>query len=236
MYNIVSHIRHIIMSSSIIKKNENEGINLSRNLTSILKIKKITVTELAKKLNIPYITIHRLIKGETPDPRVSTLKQIANYLSVPIESLFEEDHINYSSEVNSKNKTACIPIIKWSELLEIEKKTNTSSFYTVSLNSSEELSDKSFAITNIKSSQKKFPSNTILIIDPKINPTDGDIIIVKYLNEKNFISLRYLTIDPPKKFISALSNNNNDVDLLSTSNHKIIGTVFKSILQTYSRD
>ena len=79
----------------------------------------------------------------------------------------------------------------------------------------------------------------LIIVDGSKKSYDYNLIKKEkyfHLNEKNFISLRYLTIDPPKKFISALSNNNNDVDLLSTSNHKIIGTVFKSILQTYSRD
>ncbi|MBA2650241.1 MAG: helix-turn-helix transcriptional regulator [Legionella sp.] len=55
------------------------GAILPTNLYNLPKIHQLSESELANHLQVPYNTIHRLISGITFDPRISTLRQIANY-------------------------------------------------------------------------------------------------------------------------------------------------------------
>lgn len=77
---------------------------LSRNLSLLMKENNISESELARALNLPYNTIHRLISGYTTDPRISTLKLIASYFSVSLDNLFNSHCLSSDQDRNIKPK------------------------------------------------------------------------------------------------------------------------------------
>lgn len=76
--------------------------NLSNNLSSLLKKHNISESDLARTLNLPYNTIHRLVTGHTIDPRISTLKAIAGYFKVKLDALLGPECLSVNEENHSE--------------------------------------------------------------------------------------------------------------------------------------
>jgi transcriptional regulator with XRE-family HTH domain len=61
------------------------------------------------------MTIRRLLSGETTDPRISTLKLIADYFGVSIDSLIEKGNLAASSNFG-KARPLFVPKLNWGSL------------------------------------------------------------------------------------------------------------------------
>ncbi|MFA6301665.1 MAG: helix-turn-helix transcriptional regulator [Legionella sp.] len=72
--------------------------DLSQNLSRLMKENNVSESELSRALGLPYNTIHRLISGDTTDPRISTLKSIAAYFNVSLDALFNPNSLSYVNE------------------------------------------------------------------------------------------------------------------------------------------
>ena len=85
---------------------------LAGNLEALLKTKNLSASKIAQKLGIPMMTIRRLLSGETTDPRISTLKIIADHLGVSVNSLVED---NYPTAEKSAHESRpfLVPIFDW---------------------------------------------------------------------------------------------------------------------------
>lgn len=62
--------------------------NISVNLKKYIKNSEIK--SFCTKNNIPYRTFQEIYYGNTKDPRISIVYQIANALEIPIEALLKE--------------------------------------------------------------------------------------------------------------------------------------------------
>lgn len=72
---------------------------LSRNLAALLALRGMTATSLARETKVSQPTIHRILKGESEDPRTETLKSLADFFGVGPEVLREgtiEENIDSS--------------------------------------------------------------------------------------------------------------------------------------------
>ena len=88
---------------------------IAENLAALLKQNNLNATQLAHFIGIPMMTIRRLLSGETEDPRISTLKLIADYFNISVDLLIGDDPRNIL--VSSKKiKSYLIPKLNW-ELL-----------------------------------------------------------------------------------------------------------------------
>lgn len=211
----------------------NRENNLSRNILTLIKRSNISEVELAKALEIPYNTVHRLINGTTTDPKISTLKMIADYFNINLDSLIHGDDPSVSSKAN-KN-IASVPIVNWDLLssdnfIESIASSNWTSWQPVPLVSTEEMGENSYAIESKKSMAPRFPLGTIFIIDPNAKPIDSDLVLIKMKNNSG-VSLRELIIDPPTWQLCPISSKAPSLAFCKEE-HSIIGivlfTIFKS--------
>ena len=65
---------------------------LSKIAENIKKLKKeqgLSQSDLCKKADLAYHTIAKIESGSTPDPRISTVKKIAEALGVTLEKLIQ---------------------------------------------------------------------------------------------------------------------------------------------------
>ncbi len=60
---------------------------LGKNLEEILKLKEITLSELAKATSVPRTTLIGWVKGTSASPNLEQLDRVASYLKVSIEEL-----------------------------------------------------------------------------------------------------------------------------------------------------
>ena len=219
------------------KKNNNdhsEMPNLAKNLKSLMSQANMKSPELAKKLGIPYNTIHRILTGTTTDPKFSTLNSIANYFNVSLDALITSKTPNIE-EVNSTNNIRSVPILSWDMLtsdncLDEINPENWALWHPIPFIDPNSLSNKTFAIKSKVSMQPRFPTSTIFIVDPETKPVDGDLVILRIENNKG-ISMRELIIDPPYSNLKSILPNIKDL-ALDASHHKIIGVVIYTMIDS----
>ncbi len=200
--------------------------SLARNLKTLVENCKVSELEIARALNTSVLTIRRILSGETEDPRISTLKAIADYFNVSIDSLLD-DNDQRSINAMIKNKPKVIPILKWKEIESID------SIKSIDLNNCHEwypvvgdqsyMSASTFAIESRPSMQPKFPLGTLFIINPDEPPIDGDIILIRMKQEKE-LSLRELIIDPPKWQLQPIVTGSETL-FFDEKKHEILGVV-----------
>ena len=178
------------------------------------------------------MTIRRLVSGETTDPRISTLKLIADYFNVTIDSLIG-DNIPNANALISKNTPKFIPILDWtaaSQMRSIKDLDFASwkKWQPVTLPSHLIISNYAFALESRPSMRPRFPIGTIFIIEPAITSSDGDMVLIRVKNSSE-LTLRELIIDPPEWQLHPLVPGSN---ILYYESHKydLAGVVLLTLL------
>ena len=227
-----------IMKLSKIKEDKEIGLSannqklIAENLSILLKQHNLNINQLAQLIGIPMMTIRRLLSGETTDPRISTLKLVANYFNVSIDLLISDYPKNIL--VSSKKITSyLIPKFNWEILSKIKSVEevnfdNWSDWESISLNTNDLISKKTFALESRPSMYPRFPKGTIFIIDPDTTPADGDIVLIK-LKENNEFTLRELVIDPPDWRLSPLVADSHMINF-SINEHEVVGVSLLTML------
>lgn len=183
---------------------------LVRNIKKLMDAENITEVELARRAEIPQPTLHKILSGGTSNPRILTIKLLANYFNVAIDDLYENNIL----EIEEKPKTHYIPIVSWSDCIKGEA-------YIQSLSSSNwqtwiitEIPGESiYALTSKPCMEPQFPKKTILIVNPEITPIDGDLIVAYYKGTET-ATVRELSIDGPDKTLTPLNQKKNNPDFL----------------------
>ncbi|RJT49269.1 helix-turn-helix domain-containing protein [Legionella taurinensis] len=191
-----------------------------------MKNSGVSESDLARALQIPYNTIHRLVSGYTTDPRLSTLKLIAAYFNVSLDTLLTH------KLSKSNNNQKAVPIITWEQvtdniLLNSINSQNWTHWLPIPLVSLDNISFNAFALESRPSMQPRFPIGTFFIIDPVCNPMDGDLVLVK-IKTNDAVSLRELMIDPPTTKLLPLMQNSEALNFIEIE-HEIIGVVVLSM-------
>lgn len=68
-------------------KNKKEISKIAKNLKRFKAEKKLSQSDLCKKTGLAYHTIAKIENGATADPRILTLKKIAEVLGVSLDNL-----------------------------------------------------------------------------------------------------------------------------------------------------
>lgn len=72
------------------KKSKNKvASRIGENVKRLLKGKGLSKSDLVRKTQLDYHTIAKIENGNTPDPRINTLMQIAAAVDEPIGKLIE---------------------------------------------------------------------------------------------------------------------------------------------------
>jgi SOS-response transcriptional repressor LexA len=193
------------------------------NLQYLMRQNKISEAELSRLTNIPQPTLHKILSGKTTDPRISTLKTLADYFNITLDLLYQKD-LMYMPQICSQSIS--IPIISWKDCINKDLLSeNFSLDCTQWILLEAEYSNCLYGLISKPSMEPFFPKGTILIIDTKLSPEDGDLVIVHYKNTTE-ATLRELSIDGPHTLLLPL-NQTIQADMLNNT-IKIIGVVIQS--------
>jgi DNA-binding Xre family transcriptional regulator len=69
----------------------NPATIVAKNLEWLISQRKTNPYELQRATGVPQPTIHRILTGESSDPRTKTLQPLADYFQVPLADLRERD-------------------------------------------------------------------------------------------------------------------------------------------------
>ena len=205
---------------------------ISKNLSALLRQNNLNANQLAQLIGIPMMTVRRLVSGETEDPRISTLKIIADYFNIPVDLIISGDPRNIIA-ASKKIKSYSVPKVTWEmlpKLNDLEKLgfNDWNDWQSFSLNDNDRIGNSSFALESRPSMYPRFPKGTIFIIDPDTTPTDGDIVLIK-IKENTEFTLKELIIDPPDWRLSSLITDSNLI-YFSIDKYEISGVSLLSIL------
>lgn len=207
---------------------------LAENLRFLLKKNHLTATRLAHALGIPMMTIRRLLSGETTDPRISTLKLLADYFDTSIDALVNTS-TNSQLTTHSLKKTTSylLPKLSWDTAEKIDNiqaldLSTWLSWQSVFLSEQDKLSKNAFALTSRPSMYPRFPQGSVFIIDPETLPADGDMVLIRWKENKE-LTLRELVIDPPEWQLHPVIVGST-VFHYSTQNHEIVGVNLLTML------
>lgn len=213
---------------------ESEPKIIAKNLRLLFDNKQLTESEVANALNIPVMTIRRLISGETTDPRISTLKLIADFLDVSIDSLIQ-DHYSNAIQILNRSSPQFIPVLDWHTMVNAKSIYDIDfsiwkEWYPIVLDNQILLSKDAFGLESRPSMQPRFPLGTLFVIDPKEKPTDGDIILIK-MKSNGDLSLRELIIDSPRWQLQPIITG-SDFLYYDSNQQDITGVIVLTILNS----
>lgn len=196
--------------------------------------------DLAREVNLPQPTIHRIVTGQSTRPYKSSLEPIAEFFAVSVEQLLGEssslDEMWKNEPVASKNHSPIvknIPIVGWSQINELEEARQHNEKYIVALGN---FSEGAFATVMPDSSMEPFfRCGTLLIVDPD-HPAKDRSYVLAHLKENQLFIFRQLLIDGDDRYLKPLNPDLNQFRMrLLQSEDAIIGSLIESRNQ-YSQD
>ena len=203
-------------------------------LASILKRllfeRDIKPVDLARAIDLPPPTVHRLITGKSTRPYQSSLKPIADYFNLEVNQITGEEPIlawgESSPKTPSLERIRKIPVISWDAVGNLNEAIEQSKNKILT---NGKFSEKCFALKmNDYSMEPFFPKHTILIFDPLLKPIDRSYILVQ-IEGKTTPIFRQLLIDLDHKYLKPLNPDLSTYQMrVLTDSDKILGSLFES--------
>ena len=195
---------------------------ISQILLKLLALKQIKVTELARQIDVPQPTVHRIVNGVCEHPHISSLEPIANYFEISVDQLKGLDSIAWLDQTHKVPLLTWIEAVSWPRNRKQVKNRDT-------IHTDAKISPEAYGLTvDDASMDPVFPSGTVLIADPKKEPKDRSYVIVKLAKHAKPI-FRQLVLDAGKTYLKPLSPMLNEYKLTCLSrNDLIISTVIQA--------
>lgn len=199
---------------------------LSDNLKKLLFFHNMKATELARAVELPQPTIHRLINGKSKRPYASTIKIIADFFSLSVHELLKTE-LSLSTAPNMQPRIEAIkqiPLVHYSELQTLKDSLQKTKQSTVS---KKNLSLSAFAIMG--KIHEESP-NSIFIFDPETKARDRQAVIVRL--ENNELCFGELLIDGEKHYLKQLNVKTKQHSLHNINNTE---TIIASLIEVRQR-
>lgn len=210
--------------------------DLADNLAHLLREANLSENDLAKAVGLPYNTVHRLILRTTSDPRMSTLKPIAEFFNVSIDALTGSKQFPLGSAGRITSPRS-VPLLGWEILRDKKFLSNINrqtwhDWEAIAYAKQENLSADAFALESSKSMQPRFPEGSVFIVDPNVEAMDGDLILVRF-KETGDISLRELAVDSPHWQLMPIVQGSSSL-AYDKKAHDVIGIVVLTMIHTHN--
>lgn len=181
----------------------------AKNIEFLIGKRNITPTALADATKVPQPTIHRILSGESRDPKTSTLQPLAQYFGVTVSDLRDKD-LSLGSGLVAAQPTASyhvnkIPVISWvqaggfSEVVDDMPPGVSDTWEEVTV----PVRRHTFGLyVKGDSMAPDFPDGTLLVIEPDMEAQPGDYVIAKNGGEATF---KLFVKDGPDYYLKPLN-------------------------------
>lgn len=203
-------------------------LKLGTVLKTLLFEKNMKPVDLAREVNLPPPTIHRLVTGKSTRPYQSSLQPIADFFSVTIEQLIGEQPLlaNRNTSNTSVATMYGIPFIPFESVHRVNQIDTLKHDEKIFAHN---VGEGSFATTLSDSSMEPiFARGSILIFDPNKQHKDRSYVLVR-LHESNVFVFRQLLIDVDNKYLKPLNPDLNTFKMkLLSDKDEIIATLIEA--------
>lgn len=182
---------------------------ISEILSRLMFEKKIRTAELARRINLPQPTVHRIVTGTSPKPHMSSLTPLADFFGISVEQLKGLEPIPWLSLHDNTRMAQAgwreIPLISWEEAATWHERSEDADNLVETVFCDAKVSEGSFALRmNDASMAPQFPIGTLLIVDPEKAIKDRSFVIIK-LKSAPIALFRQLLIDGSQLYIKPIS-------------------------------
>ncbi len=166
--------------------------NLAKNLKNLLKKHKLTTSFLARKTGISQPVIHRIMSGETTNPKIASLIPIARFFKLQVEQLLSESPLHPYPDLS------ILPVLKENNIANfLAGHYDTEKTIVVDVS----LSPSAFCIIQEDAAMTpNFPLKSALVFDPELSGTRYPFALVKHENHilfRRVIQSQGITIISP---------------------------------------
>ncbi len=198
---------------------------LTNILRSLMSKMKLSESELSRQTDIGQPVIHRMLSGETHNPKVQTLRPVAKFFGVSISQLMGDEPLNMAHDPNKSGRRhlVTIPLISPSQAIFWPTSNPHNDPYVFSdIN----VSPQAFAMELQDSTMlPRFPEGTLLIVDPQHSAQNGDYVVAHLATQK-VVTFKQFLVDGENRYLKPL---NPDFNITKIDNHtKIIGTMLQA--------
>lgn len=184
-------------------------IKLSEVLQKLLSDKKMTVTELARVINIPQPTIHRITSGKHHRPHEKTVQAIACYFGITEAQLFGYEEIAGFNQQNEDvaKQMLTIPIIPLDKIKDNDFRPEN---YLTMVG--ESCKNVYATIMPDGSMEPVIPENAILLINPDKRPNYKSFVVIKMRSTDTIVIRQYIS-DGKNIYIRPLSQDFGNINI-----------------------
>lgn len=206
-----------------LKKGEKKLL-LSKNLNYLLTQHSLDIKELSSATGLPSATLSRL-KKDGNNPTLSSIEPLVEFFRVNIDSFLYEDMSNPNFQNKKKmGNLIHIPVYTLEDISPILGEAKILKFIGAAGITGKNV----FGVTiNSDSLAPAFQNNSILLVDPDLNPIEGDYVFCYLGNTYEIPLVRQVFIDGNDYYFKSI--NPGFTDLKSYQDYRIIGVIIKSI-------
>jgi SOS-response transcriptional repressor LexA len=163
-------------------------MNVKENLAFLIDYRRTNANALAVAAGVPQPTVHRILTGESADPRTKTLERLAVVLGVTVADLRERNLAADLRQLPSSNVltrsagSRHVPLVGYSDALFLHvKKASVSEIHPKThLLTDQQLSALAFALELANESMAPdFMPGDRVVVDPAIQPVPGDYVLAR---------------------------------------------------------
>ncbi|NCT57199.1 MAG: helix-turn-helix domain-containing protein [Legionella sp.] len=208
------------MSTTIL--NNSSHLLLAQTLNDLIdRENKLSPAALARALGIPTNKITRILNGDVTDPKASTLLQIANHFDITIDQLLGLKPIIPAGEAELQQQaTRSLPVFEFTQ--EASKKPKE--WYRWAEN---EVDGDYYALAlDTDLYEPIFPQNSLLIVNPDIEPDDRSYIVVKKADESSYCSIKKYVLEGSQVYLYPI-NPKLPVEIFDKNLYTIDGVILE---------
>lgn len=175
-----------------------KNTRIGQILSRLLAEKKIRVAELARRVNLPQPTVHRIVTGVCESPHLSSLQPIADFFSISVEQIRGYEPIQWLDHIVK------VPLLAWDDVGKwLHGKE--SPLVNQRIVTDAAVGPRGFAVkVKDASMEPVFPKDTVLIADPH-KPVKDRSFVIAQLSHHHEPVFRQLLINAGDHYLKPLS-------------------------------
>lgn len=179
----------------------------------------ISEGELFRRTGVPQPTIHRILSGITPNPRMESLEPLAEFFNVSTDQLLgriplSKDRISGSFSAVTTTKKV-VPLLNWLEVVHWPKIITKSNFKTERdwVTSESGITGSAFALKITTADYApEFRKGSTIVVDCSRSPKEGDFVL-GIQTKNNSVLLGEFFVEKNKKFVRLLSQPEKELQI-----------------------
>lgn len=204
-------------------------LKLSSILTTLMKEEELSESELARRSGVGQPVINRIKSENTSDPKLKTLRQLANYFDISISQLIGDEPLPkdrlkriYDPKKHAWSK---VPLLTWEQIPDWSHVPKQAPVVQ-RISTDVEVSENAYAvIVKDTTMLPRFPEGTVLIIDSSHQPQDKDFAMVQ-LEGQRMPTFKQVLIDGDDMYLKPMNADFNTI--LVDAKPRFLGTMVQA--------